>query len=524
MARQSPTVISGRSYGRHDPSGRPGFGIASLFSFAALGFIIILIGIFAGSSSKNLMIEGTIAGFLILAPLIWNRPALGAYMLIGGAVVFEAFVLGFPDSITDQSLFFKSLSSVGGPGFVIINASEALMGIVLASVIARRIARGEKPLVFGPLFGAAGFYGIMVVYGLVFGVGTGSDIRIALWEFRSQAYLIVVYLVVVNVITETRQVKRMMWVLLGGIALKGLIGSWRFLVTLSGDLDMLQELARGGNSILSHEESYFFALFFLFALSLYLYKSHRGQLLFVVATSLPVLMALMVNQRRAGILVLIMGIVLTSFLAHRLISDRRKAIAIVTVILVLIFPIYLAVTWNSQGIVAEPTRAVRSLISPNDRDASSNEYREIESLDIKYNIQINPLTGRGFGHPIIFFIPLPDITEGFYFWDIIPHNTILWVWMRLGFVGFIAFWFLVGRSIVGSVLNAKNISNRYLKSVSLFTAIVLVTWIFMGAVDMGIVDPRETILVGGLMGLISAIPKIERKEIQEDKGLVEKSS
>ena len=114
-------------------------------------------------------------------------------------------------------------------------------------------------------------------------------------------------------------------------------------------------------------------------------------------------------------------------------------------VILLFTPVYLGATWNSNSAIAEPTSAIRSLIQPNARDADSNDFREIEAVNLKYNITINPILGRGYSKDIIFFIPMPFIGDLFVWWDIIPHNTILWVWMRLGFLGFLAFWFLVGR-------------------------------------------------------------------------------
>lgn len=515
MAHRSPSLTS---HGYYGPASAAGWPSASrrLLLIIALGFLSLLVGLIAGLSYDNPMLAGIIMGLLPVLLLIWHRPVLGAYILLGGAVVFETFPLGFADSFTDKVPFFRSFGSAGAPGFLIITVAEFLMAFTLGAVILRRMAAGEKPLETGPLIWAVGAYTVMVAFGLVYGVGTGGNLLAALWEARPQLYLFMVYLVVVNTIKDRSQVNRVLWIFLIGVAFKGTIGVWRWLVTLGGDKQNISEIATNTNSIMSHEESYFFALFLILIVILYLFRSHRGQLVFALIGAVPVVLALVANDRRAGILVLVIGGLLVMWLAYRLVIPRRKAILRLVIIGLLLTPIYLGATWNSESTIAEPTRAIRSLVQPNERDASSNDFRKIEALNLKYNITINPILGRGYGKDIIFFVPLPFIGDVFVWWDIIPHNTILWVWMRLGFLGFLAFWFLIGRTLVSAMMTTKQLSDPRLQSAGVFAIAALVTWVFMGALDMGIVDFRINILIGTLIGMVGLLSKIQAREADDN--------
>lgn len=483
------------------------------YLFILLGTASLLVGLIGGISQEHSMLFGTITGLLLLLPLIWHRPALCAYLLVGGAAVFEVMILGFPDSFTDHVPFFRAPSSVGGPDWFIISGAEFLMVFTLVAVALRRMAVGEKPLRTGPLFWALMFYMVMVSYGLLYGRGTGGNLLVALWEARSQFYLMLAYLVVVNTIQEKRQLVRMMWVLLLGIAFKGVLGTWRWLVTLEGDTSRVTALSHN-NSILEHTESYFFAIFLIMVLILFLFRSHRAQLWFALLAATPVFLAFLANERRAGHLVLALGIITLIPLAYRLLRSRRRAILRVTPIVCLVLLAYTGLFWNASGAIAEPARAVRSQFQPGDRDAGSNDYRIRETLNLKYNIQSSPILGQGYGKSIIFYIPLPYLD--FVFWQEIPHNTILWVWLRLGFVGFLAFWFLIGRAIVGATIAAKQSSDPYLQSVGVLAVVALVGWILLGAVDMGITDWRVNILIGVFMGLVSLLPELEKKEKSEE--------
>ncbi len=482
-------------------------GSLTLYGLVALAALIV--GAYAGGSHANAALGGTLAGLVLVLPLLWNRPVLGVYLLVGGATVFETFILGFPDSLTDRVPFFQNMSSVGGPDILITSAAEIIMVFSLGAVILRRMSTGQTPVELGPLFWAVAPYTAMVGFGLVYGVGTGGNWEIALWEARAQIYLFLVYMLVVNTIRDPRHVGRLMWLFMAGVALKGFIGLWRFLVTLQGDLVNVAEMSNT-NSILSHEESFLFALFFLLALALFLFRSHRGQLWFACLAALPVLIAFLANQRRVGTLALLAGIVLVTFFAYLLIKSRRRVIMAVAVTLAVLLPVYIGAMWNSTSVVAEPARAVKSLIQPNERDAGSNDYRVIEAENLKYNIYMNPILGRGYGKPIIFFVPMPFIGNIFVWWDIIPHNTVLWVWMRLGYIGFAAFWLFIGRSLVAAVLAARQARTPYFQSFAVFTVAALSAWVMMGALDMGLVDYRETVLMGTLVGLLACLPALEK--------------
>ena len=505
MAIQTPVVIStsGRAFGL---PGRNTSSIRQVLVYGALALLVLVIGVVSGIYSDEPGYIGAVIGVLLVLPLIWNRPALGLYITIGGAFVFETFPLGFPDSITDDSAFFQTLRAVGGPRFLIFSGFEIIAVFTLVAVALRRISEKKIPLETGPLFAAISFYIAMVMFGFLNGVMRGGDVEAALWEIRTQVYLFVAYLIAVNTITNRKQLPIIFWVIIGSVALKGLIGSWRFLITLDGKLGGITSIARTSNSVMAHEESYLFALFFCFILILYLFRSHRGQLLVAILVMAPVVLAFLINQRRAGNLALMLGVAFILVMAFFLLRPQRKQLLIGCLLIAVITPIYFAATWNSKSIIAEPTRAVRSLVFPEGRDTTSNLSREIEALDLKYNIQGSPIIGRGYGRSIIFFIPIPAQNYDFYFWDIVPHNTILWVWMRLGVVGFSAFWFMSGRGIVHALLVAKNARDKYIQSTAIFGVISMLTWLLMATFDMGLVDFREMILVGAMMGIVSRLP------------------
>ena len=93
--------------------------------------------------------------------------------------------------------------------------------------------------------------------------------------------------------------------------------------------------------------------------------------------------------------------------------------------------------------------AIKSVIAPgalSKEDESSDLYRRIENYDLVYTAHAKPLTGVGFGKPFYRPVPLPDISFDV-FYQYIPHNSILWIWLKTGYLGFVALLFVIAATL-----------------------------------------------------------------------------
>ena len=79
-------------------------------------------------------------------------------------------------------------------------------------------------------------------------------------------------------------------------------------------------------------------------------------------------------------------------------------------------------------------------------DASSDLYRKTEAFNLWFTIQQNKIAGVGFGQKFLHPLPLPDISF-FEFWEYLPHNAVLWIWLKMGFLGFVSMLFLFARAV-----------------------------------------------------------------------------
>jgi hypothetical protein len=203
--------------------------------------------------------------------------------------------------------------------------------------------------------------------------------------------------------------------------------------------------------LLSHEDSLFLSVFLAFVAALWLFE-RRGRMRRVATLIAPfAFLVEIANNRRAGWLMLGASLlVLLLFAAVRLPQRRRLVLTIVTV-MVVGFAVYMPIFWNhDQGLFGEPARAVRSEIAPDARDLASDLYRQGENIDLGFDIKSTPILGSGYGIAIPHVIPIVNLSPIDPSINFVPHDTILYIWYRLGSFGALAFWSLIGFAIVAT--------------------------------------------------------------------------
>src|SRR5205823_2091297 len=137
------------------------------------------------------------------------------------------------------------------------------------------------------------------------------------------------------------------------------------------------------------------------------------------------------NNRRAAWLLLGGGLIVLAVIGYRCLPERRQKLKKVGIGLLLFSAVYMPAYWNKTGALAQPARAVHSVISPDVRDASSNLYRDQENANLKYNIRQAGVLGMGFGVPIDYALPIVDISKEDPNIKFIPNNGVLYIPMRM---------------------------------------------------------------------------------------------
>jgi hypothetical protein len=481
-----------------------------------LGASIVLLG-----DGPGMVIGVSMA--LLGGLLLWRVPIAGVYTMVGGAVLFERHPLHYPDSLTDRVPFFHSLDSVG-PVPVLLSPVELVLFGTLAFVVLQRVAVGRAPLVLGPFFWPMAALALALVGGIVHGVMTGGRPDVIGLEVRGLFYLPLAYLLIVNLAGSVTHVRRLIWIVLAGIAIKGILGTFRYAITLGGGLS-------GGsgavsvNSLMAHEESYFFALYLTFVAAMWLLGAKKSHRMLATAFALPVVIAFLANERRAGVLALLMGLLIVGLLVYATTRARRPAIVLLSLAALVLMPLYVFAFGDDDGLLAEPAVAIWSIYNPDERDLSSNRYRELENENLKLNIARHPLWGAGFGKPVPMFVSLPDLSDVFSLWEYLPHNTVLWLWHRIGIFGFAVFWVMVGRIIIGGIISSKRADDRFLRTIAILSVAAITAWLGIGLVDQGLMSPRMALLVGAMAGLAAKVPVLRvRERVAQEQEVQERES
>jgi hypothetical protein len=448
-----------------------------------------------------LMAAGCVS--LLVTVAIVRRPVTGLYLLVFAALFVEQWGIVGVDPLAWRLHFYETLSGTYG---IPIAASPAEM-LILVSLVAAVLAAGRTGVRWyrGVLNGPVVFFLLTVVASLVWGI-VGANTYSTFWlnaawaESRSFFYFGAAYLLAAQLIHDRARLRTFVWLIVAAVGLKGLQGIERY-AAMRADGQQLE-------SIVAHEDVVFFAAFLLLLSAFFLFQSGRRQRTVMILCAPAVFVTLLVTQRRIGFVVLAAGFLL---LGVYLLRARPALFWRLAPVALILLTLYTTAFWNHTGAVAEPVRAIRSVFAPtSERDRLSNAWRDLEKQNIAYNIRNAPVTGLGFGRPYTFLVPEPSLdATGFVYWRYIAHNAIFWVWMKMGVVGFIAFWYLVGSAIVFGLVTLRQLADGYLKAIALTVVGLVVMQVFFSYGDLGLTYSRTMLFLGAMLGVLVRLPSLD---------------
>jgi O-antigen ligase len=244
--------------------------------------------------------------------------------------------------------------------------------------------------------------------------------------------------------------------------------------------------------------------------------------LYAALIALPgVVITLVANERRADYIALLVGFFVAWVLIYCVKTHARKALLTGMIIFLVLGATYVAIFSNSSGGWAAPARAVTSIISPqsNDqRNANSNLYRTIEDFDLKYTAKQDPVFGYGFGKEFLQPQILPNILSEDPVYLLIPHNTILWIWMRLGTFGYFALWLIIASIIVRGCHIVRRLQDNYLQLVGIYIVAVTFMEVVVAYADYQLFAYRNVIYLGLLVGILLKLPALDKKKEGDSSG------
>ena len=436
-------------------------------------------------------------GLVILCIAVVISPILGIY----GSVLMT--MVG--DNVTVPWYpFTKNLSSHESILFVAdgltINPFEITIFITAMSWILRVLGDSDWRLYRGALYKPMLVFTGFVLFGLVYGLGRGGNTTIAVWEVRPLLYIPIMYVLITNLLTTARQYELMFMCAVVGVIVQSLLALQYF---RSLDPQVRENL----ESLTEHAASIQVAALVIFVFAIWLLPrcSHIRRIWLTVGL-VPCVWMFVLSQRRAAAIALIVGVFTLGIL---LFQRRRKTAVWFLGFTVILGGAYTAAFWNSTGSIGFAAQAVKTVIAPGTlswEDQSSDLYRQAEAYNVWFSIRASRLFGLGFGQPFLQPLTLPDISF-FVFADYMPHNSILWIWIKTGVGGFMAMLYLFARTIHRGVRLVIRVQSPNLTSVAIGSLVYVVMYIVYSYVDIGW-DIRSTVFLAVAIAICSDLDNV----------------
>ena len=443
----------------------------------------------------------TAIALLIAIPLLliwmWSQPVRGLYVLLAGTALIEIFPLHFKDSFTDKIPLFTNLNNSAGFNGFPITPAEILMLAVALAALARAAAKSRIGWPEGRLVTAYTIYLLVVLGAEVHGLLAGGDLKTSLWEMRPQVYGFVLFVLTTTLVEDRRHLVRLAVIFLLAVAVKAVIGDYRYFITLAGKVGAQEQ-------VLAHEDSYFLGMYLAAGLTLLIWLRRKTPLIWIGLAAPLALVAMLANTRRAGVYALAAAVVVIVILAYRFEPALRKQLILLSLVGLIAAFAFVGYSWNkTSGISAQLVRPVRSLIDPSARDFLSDSYRTAENANLRLTFQSSPIIGVGFGSPYLMVYPQADISQIYPLWNVIPHNSLMWVGMRMGIVGFVAFWALIGLAILEGFHLLGYRRDPLLRAFAAFAIAAIVAELVVGYADLQLESYRNLIFIGVVMGVLN---------------------
>lgn len=455
--------------------------LAVAFSLAGAGLIRLTGG--------NWMVVPGLAAALVFGLLLVHCLELGVYVLLASALVLEQFqIFGLDNILTMKIPLYLNLNLITGIGPLVFNPIELLMGAMVLIWFLRAVTSRRWHLRPVPGGWVALIFGATLTAFVLFGLLRGGKFTIALWEVRALYYLLAMFFISTQLLRTRHQVSVCLWIIVIGLALKGLQGCWRFFVDLGGHLGEIP-------AITGHEDALFMTTAFVFLMACFL-QEYRDRLFWVLLITMPpVFLTFILTQRRIAYGTLVMS----SLIVFAFLPRRGKMLAVTCAApIVLLGMLYTAAFWNSTHTIALPIQQVKSVFAEGEQTDSSNTYRDIENFNLKQTIRSFPL-GVGFGNKYLVIIPLAEVD--FPLWDYIPHNCIYWMWAKTGWLGFIAFWLFFGSLLTQMAIDVRATGDPWVKSVLLMVLTFVFSQVVVAYYDLQITFYRNMIYLGIALGM-----------------------
>jgi O-Antigen ligase len=458
-----------------------------------LTWLAILAAIFAGASYKLGVDKGLLAlAGVLLIPLLLNYPRASFVIWV------SAFVIAENTADWNISIFARLYDKTPGlyfsPNFLLLLITT--IGVLLD--VKRPQVRARVPHPFGAAL-------ILVFLAILFGyanafLGPGIKRFALLGSIEDYGMLLLPPLIVVNLVRDEAELRKLMTFLAALTVLKALLGIFAVVAGLSSS-----EVGLGRLSYLAPTANW---MTMVYILAVGAARMAKAKLPGWILWSTPLVIAsLLLSQRRAFWLATAFALALLILIG----SGRTGRRLLVPAILTVGIAGYLAVASGAlapvQGqLISRATSITPTKVSSNKED----RYRLAELKNTWPAVRSQPLEGLGIGVPWREISPLPfEYPFNHYF----AHMAGLYWWMTCGLMGLAAYLLLMGTAVVTGIRLWRRNPTPVLRAVALALGLGVagmmvdeLTTTVVGA------DARGTAAIAITIGILAVIYRLTNDE------------
>lgn len=452
----------------------------------------IRVGGLIGACLSSLALLGLMGLWALVLPVylavaavcVW-RPGMAAALLLVVAVALEPGAVDWTDTIS-------RIAWLGPPGFDNMPAGplEILLVAVALSLWFRRTAHGAPPLP-----AVAWLLPPLLLVGFLHGLSDGAQINTAYHEARGLIFATIAF-VCFRLMTPTDRSMAAKAAIVATVFMAVTLITRYLFIVAPDKTDVPVEKA------FTHEGPIILAIAAVAAVATFVREKtvERRFALFLYCLLLGA--AIFVTGRRSATLALLVG---GAAMAWYLIPRRPGLVGGLSVLLLVVGAAYMTTFWSAEyGALAQPARAVRSQFDPSPRDLSSDQYRKIEITNVVATIEDDPLLGVGFGNPFREEEKLPDLTS---FWPLQlhqAHQSVLWLWLKMGVVGVVAFLSLWVIAVSRCALAIRNTPGVPVAGITAAAGLFMVFG--FANVDTVLAQTRGAVMFAIVVGMALALP------------------
>ena len=500
----SQTLIGNTGFhGSRLGSGRETTTIVLLIVMACVLAGVLLI------TNGNLMAAAIpLVGIAILF-LSFYRLDWGFNVLLGAILLFDQYSQHASQPLTLAVHYFQNLKEnpyLPSADAAVVSPFELHLLLVVFVWLVYFIIHKQGGFRTIPLWQIVLLLFAWLAFSFSYGMIKGGNLLPGLWESRALVYLGVFYFLVPQIVKTRQHLRSIVWVCIAVVSFKAFQGIVYF---VSSGFSFWNE----SYMTASQEDSLFIVLLMMLLMTFTFLGGESKQKYTLLLLFLPLLLGFFSGNRRATYVSFAISTIALAVLLPR---KQQKQMLLVVISLVVVFGIYLGVFWNNGGLLGWPAQQVKSILFEDktlmtSRNYSSNYYREVEKYNIEFTIRDSPVTGIGFGVP--YATPI-NLFLKFGLSEYITHNSLLWLFMKTGAIGFFLFMVFLNTFLFRGASVFSRLNDPYLKVLVALCLIAVINQMVVTYVEMHFTYYRNMSFLGILMGLIPVIESINTEESQ----------